>query len=260
MKLQDLANGKKITFSQLKVDNDLVAQCQVRLWDMSYDVGVVDGILGSRTERELQQFCKDQHLDTFLTTQEPVFGQTFAKRMIETKSRPAIVTRAQAEYVYGSTIGNGLMADLNACLARFRINTTPRIRHFLSQTAHESGGLQWMEELASGIDYEGRGDLGNTHPGDGPRYKGRGVIQMTGRANYKRFSEAMNDPDILVNPVVVAIKYPFSSAGFWWTDNNMNSLCDSGASVERITRAVNGGYNGLEERRHYYQLACQVIP
>src|SRR5512134_1807593 len=70
------------------------------------------------------------------------------------------------------------------------INTPLRIAHFLAQLGHESGDLRYSEELASGIAYEGRLDLGNTQPGDGMRFKGRGLIQLTGRANYTRYGQA----------------------------------------------------------------------
>jgi putative chitinase len=133
------------------------------------------------------------------------------------------------------------------------------MRHFLSQIAHESGGLQWLEELADGWDYEGRDDLGNINPGDGPKYKGAGVIQLTGRSNYEAFSRSINDPKVMDGCSYVAQTYPFTSAGFWWHNNEMNALCDGGATVEDVTLRVNGGYNGLDDRKYYYDKACQVI-
>jgi putative chitinase len=113
--------------------------------------------------------------------------------------------------------------------------------------------------LDDGSYLEGRTDLGNVHPGDGPRYKGAGVIQLTGRANYQAFSEAIGDPRVMEGVDYVASTYPFTSAGFWWHNNNMNSLCDRGASVEEITLRVNGGYNGLDDRKYYYDAACKCI-
>lgn len=170
-----------------------------------------------------------------------------------------LVTRQQAESVYGRKMSDQQFNDLNSCLQRFEINTVPRIRHFLSQTAHESGGLQWMEEIASGSAYEGRRDLGNVSPGDGRKYKGAGVIQLTGRHNYQKFADFIRDQKVMQGHSYVAQVYPFTSAGFWWKNNNMNALCDRGGTVREVTKKVNGGYNGLSDRQRYYDKACQVI-
>ncbi|MCZ8250072.1 MAG: D-Ala-D-Ala carboxypeptidase family metallohydrolase [Microcystis sp. LE19-195.1E] len=170
-----------------------------------------------------------------------------------------LVTRQQAESVYGRKMSDKQFNDLNSCLQRFEINTVPRIRHFLSQTAHESGGLRWMEEIASGSAYEGRRDLGNTSPGDGRKYKGAGVIQLTGRHNYQKFADFIKDQKVMQGHSYVAQVYPFTSAGFWWKNNNMNALCDRGGTVKEVTKKVNGGYNGLSDRQRYYDKACQVI-
>jgi len=174
-------------------------------------------------------------------------------------SEGIIVTRQQAESVYGRKITDKQFYDLNSCLRRFEINTLQRIWHFLSQTAHESGGLKWMKELADGSAYEGRRDLGNIYPGDGPKYKGAGVIQLTGRSNYQNFANYIRDPKIMQGVDYVSIVYPFTSAGFWWKNNNMNALCDRDASVQEVTLIVNGGRNGLKDRQRYYAKARQII-
>lgn len=170
-----------------------------------------------------------------------------------------IVNKQQAESLFGNTITDAQLQDLNFCLNHYQITTTARLRHFLSQIAHESGGLQYTEELADGSDYEGREDLGNVNEGDGPKYKGAGVIQLTGRTNYQAFSNAIADPKVMDGVTYVAAKYPFTSAGFWWDNNEMNALCDGGATVEQVTLRVNGGDNGLEDRRQYYNKACSIF-
>jgi predicted chitinase len=170
-----------------------------------------------------------------------------------------IVNKSQAENLFGNQISDVQLQDLNYCLNHYKINTPIRLRHFLSQIAHESGGLQYTQEIADGYDYEGRDDLGNVHPGDGPKYKGAGVIQLTGRANYQAFSEAIGDPRVMEGVTYVAAKYPFTSAGFWWSNNNMNALCDRGADVCEVTLRVNGGDNGLEDREHYHGKACGIF-
>ena len=83
------------------------------------------------------------------------------------------------------------LADLNRCINKFGITTKARLRHFISQTSHESGLGKWTQELGDAsycAQYEGRTDLGNTQPGDGCRFKGAGYIQLTGRYNYQKFA------------------------------------------------------------------------
>ena len=151
------------------------------------------------------------------------------------------------------------IVEMNQCLDMYKITTTERIRHFLSQTAHESGGGRYKKELASGEAYEYRDDLGNTSPGDGPKYKGAGYIQLTGKYNYSRLSEYLNDPRVMEGVDYVAENLPFTSAGYWWMDNRMNESIDGGADVLAVTKRVNGGTNGLADREHYYRICEQVI-
>jgi putative chitinase len=158
-----------------------------------------------------------------------------------------------------SLIKDWEIEEMNACLRRFDITTTERIRHFLSQTAHESGGGRWMKELSDGEYLEGRTDIGNTEPGDGPRFKGAGYLQLTGRANYEVLARRVEDPRVMEGVEYVAATYPFTSGGVWWDANKMNQLIDSGANVEQVTRRVNGGYNGLADRKYYYSRAKEVI-
>jgi predicted chitinase len=175
---------------------------------------------------------------------------------------PELVTMAQATAVFIRQPSASQLADLNACLRRFNITTPARIRHFLAQCGHESGGLRWMLELASGTAYEGRTDLGNTHRGDGPRFKGAGAIQLTGRYNYQRFADAIGDPDVMDGAPYVATKYPFTSAGYWWQQNGMNALVDGGATVRKVSARVNGRdpANGLADREAYYARAMGQFP
>lgn len=173
-----------------------------------------------------------------------------------------LVSKENLAYIWRcapSLILDAEIVELNKCLMQFDITTPTRIRHFLSQTAHESGGGRWKKELASGWDYEGRRDLGNTEPGDGPRFKGAGYIQLTGRANYQDFANYVKDPLVMQGVNYVADRYPFTSAGFWWMNNGMNRLCDGNPTVEQVTRRVNGGYNGLDDRRMYYNRCLDVI-
>jgi predicted chitinase len=173
-----------------------------------------------------------------------------------------LVTMAQATAVFTRPPSTSQLADLNDCLRRFAINTPARIRHFLAQVGHESGGLRWMLELASGDAYEGRQDLGNTRTGDGRRFKGAGAIQLTGRYNYQRFADYIKDPDVMDGAAYVSARYPFTSAGFWWHLNAINAFVDQGASCRQVSAKVNGRdpANGLADREAYFARAVAAIP
>lgn len=175
--------------------------------------------------------------------------------------QPQLISAAQCLEVFERPISGEQLADLNACLHRFEIDTPARIRHFLAQIGHESGGLRWLEEIADGSAYEGRRDLGNAQPGDGRRFKGAGAIQLTGRANYEAFSLFIADPQVMQGCAYVASRYPFTSAGFWWYNNRINEEVDAGASCRRISRLVNGRdpANGLDDREACFARASAVI-
>ena len=173
-----------------------------------------------------------------------------------------LVSLSDLAYIWNcaeSLIKDWEIKELNECLYRFGITTPERIRHFLSQTAHESGGGKWMKELSDGQYLEGRTDLGNTEPGDGPKYKGAGYLQLTGRSNYAMFSDFIGDPKVMDGVEYVSSTYPFTSGGAWWEHNRMNALIDGGANVDQVTLRVNGGYNGLADRKYYYNRCSQVV-
>jgi len=143
-------------------------------------------------------------------------------------------------------------------MAEFEINTHARQASFLSQVGHESGQLRYVRELASGDAYEGRKDLGNTELGDGRRYKGRGLIQVTGRANYAKCGEALGlnlieHPELLEGPVNAC-----RSAAWFWKSHGLNELADAGDQV-KVTRRINGGINGLSDRLALFKVAEQVL-
>jgi predicted chitinase len=161
-----------------------------------------------------------------------------------------------------------LFPSMNSAMIAAGCNTVQRAAAWHSQIGHESGGLRWMTELGDNCEnYEGRGDLGNTEPGDGCRYKGRGPIQITGRGHYATVSEwafgkgfvpsstfFVDNPEQLAEP-----QYGFLGAVWYWTvaRPNMNDLADDG-DIEGVTRAVNGGINGLENRERIYNHALEM--
>jgi putative chitinase len=150
------------------------------------------------------------------------------------------------------------LSPLNQTLQEFEIDTPQRMRMFLAQIGHESGQLRYVKELASGEAYEGRADLGNTSPGDGVRYKGRGLIQITGKRNYALASLALDLPLLETPSLLEEPLNAVRSAGWFWKNNNLNALCDLGLFKE-LTKRINGGYNGYSDRYKLYQRAFDVI-
>jgi putative chitinase len=150
------------------------------------------------------------------------------------------------------------LAPLNAAMLEFGITTPARQASFLSQVGHESGQLRYVRELASGQAYEGRVDLGNTQRGDGVRFRGRGLLQVTGRANYAACGKALG-LDLLAQPEMLEQTVnACRSAGWFWQTRGLNALADAG-DQERVTRRINGGVNGLAERLALYRAARKVL-
>jgi predicted chitinase len=155
---------------------------------------------------------------------------------------------------------------LQSAMIEFEINTELRVAAFLAQIAHESGEFKYMEEIwgptTAQKNYEPTThksqELGNTSTGDGKRYKGRGPIQITGKANYKKYGDILaidlvNHPEKAASPEIA-----FRIAGSFWKTHGLNELADH-ESFEVITRRINGGINGLEDRRKYYDRAKKVL-
>lgn len=152
------------------------------------------------------------------------------------------------------------IVPLNDAMDEFAINTPKRRAGFLAQIAHESGSLRYLRELASGSAYEARADLGNTQPGDGMRFRGRGLLQITGRHNYRLCSIALyGDERLLERPdLLESVQAACRSAAWYWSAFGLNEIADTG-DIRRMTRRINGGFNGLAERITYYQTALNVL-
>lgn len=146
-----------------------------------------------------------------------------------------------------------LALSANVHMRTYKIlDSSNRFTHFIAQLAHESGNFRYMEEIASGTAYEGRKDLGNVINGDGNRFKGRGPIQLTGRANYRKYGQVLGF-DFESHPEIVA--YP--SVGFlvackYWSDHGLNELADRD-DILSITKKINGGTNGLTDRKAHLE-------
>ena len=158
------------------------------------------------------------------------------------------------------------LPHINAAMEAFDIDTPLRTAAFIAQLAHESGSFVWMKELWGPTAQQRRYDppdslaarLGNTEPGDGKRFMGRGPIQLTGRANYRRYGELLGldlegDPDQVAGPQV-----GFRVAGLYWKSRDINGPADADDIVE-VTRRVNGGRNGLPERSAFFEQAKRVL-
>lgn len=146
-------------------------------------------------------------------------------------------------------IMQSLAAPLTKYMTAYGIDTPLRAAHFLAQASHESAHFRTLHEYASGAAYEGRKDLGNVHTGDGRRYKGRGIFQLTGRANYRAYGKLLgldleNNPELAADPensVRIACEY--------WKQKGLNGWADRD-DINEITRRINGGYNGLPDRKN----------
>jgi len=152
----------------------------------------------------------------------------------------------------------GVAEYFNKYASSYGVTTENRICNFFAQAAHETDHFQTLREYADGSAYEGRSDLGNVHPEDGRRYRGRGIFQLTGRDNYRIFGKKLNldlenNPDLAEHPEVsvrIALEY--------WKDRHLNEYADND-NIELITTRINGGLNGFDERKHYLQLMKNLI-
>lgn len=164
----------------------------------------------------------------------------------------------------GCTVENAekWAGPITAAMEEFEVNTPERQAAFIAQIAHETGRFKWIREIwgptQAQLRYEGRADLGNIHPGDGKRYMGRGLIQLTGRNNYRSASARFGvdfetDPDLVCAP-----EWAARIAGDFWKSRSLNELADEGA-FERITRKINGGLNGYTDRVVLYDKAMRAL-
>lgn len=152
---------------------------------------------------------------------------------------------------------------LTEAMVEGKINTRLRQAAFLAQIGHESGSLVYVKELGGPsyfAKYDGRKDLGNMQPGDGAKFCGRGLIQVTGRTNYRSVSQALfGDERLLFSPELLEKpEWAAKSAVWFWTTRNLNALADADRFTD-LTKKINGGTNGLEDRKARYRLALSVL-
>jgi predicted chitinase len=231
------------------------------------------GVFGPRTEAALKEFQREHNVPA-----TGYYGPLTRKAFAKLGAKPAKTGRTDSSSPVKNPVKGGVslsqlkkimpalsdkrarevLPHLNKAMVEAKINTPKRQAAFLAQLAHESVQLRAFEEYASGAAYEGRRDLGNTRPGDGKRYKGRGPIQLTGRANYRAAGKALGI-DLEGHPKRAAdVDVGFRTAAWFWNSRNLNSLADKG-NFREITRRVNGGYNGMTSRNAYYRRALDVL-
>jgi putative chitinase len=174
-------------------------------------------------------------------------------------------TRALLDLIAGrktGAIGDDIADGLDKFCPQYEINTPLRLAHFLAQACHETMGFRYLKEIWGPTDaqkrYETRADLGNKRLGDGKLYCGRGIFQLTGRANYARIGKALSlplevDPDLAADPQISV-----RIACHYWMTHAINVPADAN-DIVKVTRAVNGGTNGLEDRKACFLKARQVL-
>ena len=159
-------------------------------------------------------------------------------------------------------VAGAFVPVLNAAMVHYQIIGPKRVAAFIAQIGHESGQLNYVKEIwgptVAQAKYEGRKDLGNTVAGDGSKYRGRGLIQITGRANYIACGEGLGldlvkQPELLENP-----QHACMSAAWFWATKGLSTLADAG-EFDKITRRINGGQNGAADRQALYARALKVL-
>ncbi|HZP12642.1 MAG TPA: hypothetical protein VFB36_09495 [Nevskiaceae bacterium] len=166
---------------------------------------------------------------------------------------------------------------INQTCPTYEIDLPHEFAHFLAQACHETDRFRTLREYASGKAYEGRADLGNTQPGDGVRFKGRGIFQTTGRANYLQLGIKQGRRDLFVNSpeLLEQPQYAVWSACEYWKGRHLTDIANHPDSdvlkkkyrgnvidvspVEFISLSINGGYNGIDERKKFYATALSVL-
>lgn len=235
---------------------------------------LADGIFGPQTESNLRKWQIDNGLPPTGVVDSVVWAKMFG--IVDTVGHSK----------FGSKLVNHLPTNvivlLDETVNKYQINTSLRLAHFLAQASHESGGFRLVYEnlnyswtglrrvfpryfptdalakeyernprLIANRVYANRMNNGNESSGDGWKFRGRGYIQLTGKFNYTMFSQSVNDPQILVNPDLVATRYPMLSAGWFWDRNKLNTIADRGNTeqiIRQITKVINGGFNGIDHR------------
>ncbi len=243
-----------------------VVNLQRALMALGYDVGRTkdDGILGKYTSAAISKFQADNKLQaTGTATPETVEA---VNKAVADNPKASKLEKAKPEEFKGkiavSALGDKESRDLLAKEAMGQGIKGKELAAFLAQCSHESGGFRYLSEIwgpsTAQRGYEGRRDLGNVQKGDGYRYRGRGYIQLTGRSNYRAAGAALGmplekDPDLVEQPAMAA-----KTAVYFWKAN-VQPRVSNWDDVNAITKVINGGYNGLDDRKMRYAALKQSM-
>jgi putative chitinase len=255
-------------------------------------LGIKDsGIFGPKTDEAVKKWQKANGL-----LDDGIVGKLTWSKMFDTPTQinedVVLLTNNTIDITrLNGHIPKNVISQIPMVIEKFEINTPLRLSHFLSQCAHESGGFRAVQEnlnysvsglmstfsryfpsktiaeqyarnpekIASKV-YGGRMGNGNENTKEGWKFRGRGYIQLTGKSNYSDFNKFVDD-DIVENPDLVATKYPLLSAA-WFFHKNCLSRCDAGSNdsvITSVTRCVNGGTNGLEDRKKYFKQYYELL-
>jgi putative chitinase len=230
---------------------------------------VADGVVDPRTAAAADWLADKPPIEDLaqwlVETPEPATEPSVTEASPPVRDGKATLTEAMLRQIMPRVRPSSCSAYapfLQKAMEEFTIDRPPRAAAFLAQLAHESGQLRFMEEIWGPTPAQRRYEpptrlaarLGNTEPGDGKRFKGRGPIQLTGRANYRRYGKFLG-VDLVAGPELAATKeVGFRVAGLFWKQNGLNELADA-QRFKAITRRINGGFNGLADRISFYERA-----
>jgi hypothetical protein len=194
----------------------------------------------------LDEYTQDCFKDAYRDAPEPPEG---------------IITLEVFEQLTGYSASQFTQAEVDDCnrlLRETEFDTCiVSTRMLMANILHETWNLKYMKEIASGVAYNNRSDLGNG-PHDGPTYKGAGVLQLTGKYNYSRFCDAIGDPRVMEGVDYVSDTYPFMSAKTWIADNNLLHIAQT-EGFDAVCYRINGGWNGYDDRLAKYQICKDVL-
>jgi len=234
----------------------------VKLWQEFLHIEP-DGIFGRITEENTKEFQTKNGLKADGIAGSKTIAKAVLLGFVIPEKKSIKITEEQLKYIMKGCRQSSILKYLepvNKAMNKYEIDTYLRICHFLAQVGHESGSLRYSHELASGRMYEGRKDLGNICPGDGMRFKGQGLIQITGRLNITSFGKFIGIDFAKENPARIGDEPELSAeaAGWFWMTRKLNKWADMD-DIKGVSLRVNGGYNGLQERILYLKRAKESL-